>query len=317
MRHLLDLLLASGAGGVLWGVLVFADRRAGRRMRIGVGGHVRTVAMPRHRPAALPGWLRDLVRLVIGDVRGPVSHGLYATCIERHGLPGLRWALLHAGLGHRSVLWLRLQQAEASVAMLVMAATILFALGLTVVPGLLLLLPAAILAGYALPLTLVKRRAAVRRERLRMELVGMLYGLAAFVVAGRPIDRALDRLAQRPGELAYELFKARELYFKGLDLSNALSVLVARCDTVEVRDAMSLILAARDDAVDKRRIPRMLTALAETTRLGIRERRRVRLAYALLRTTALGTLLGLPLIGTALLYPVLIHTLHTLPAGGL
>src|SRR5438270_247976 len=82
-----------------------------------------------------------------------------------------------------------------------------------------LLLPAALLVGYILPLVHLRRRAAVRRERLRVELVGFLYGLAAFVVAGRPIDRALDRLAQRPGELVYELFKARELYFKGLDMA--------------------------------------------------------------------------------------------------
>jgi hypothetical protein len=53
-----------------------------------------------------------------------------------------------------------------------------------------LLLPAALLVGYVLPLVHLRRRAAVRRERLRVELVGFLYGLAAFVVAGPSTGRS-------------------------------------------------------------------------------------------------------------------------------
>ena len=312
MIHLLHLVLAAAIAAALAWVVVLREGRGGVRIRVGVGGRARLVVLARRRPARLPAWLQDLARLALGDVRGPVDPALSAPHVERAGLPGLRWRLLHAGLGHRSVAWFRLQQAEAAAAGLLGGGAVLLTLNVPLVPGGVLLLPAALLAGYALPLVHLRQRAAARRERLRVELVGVLYGLAAFVVAGRPIDRALDRLAQRPGELAHELFKARELYFKGLSMADALGVLTARCDTEEVRDAMSLVLAARDDDVDKSRIPTMLAALAETTRLGIRERRKVQVAYALLRTTALGTLLGLPVIGTALLFPVLTHALHAL-----
>jgi hypothetical protein len=310
--HLLHLVLAAAIAAALMSVVVLLEGRGGVRIRVGVGGRTRMVVLARRRPSRPPAWLQDLARRVLGDVRGPVDPALYAAPVERAGLPGLRWRLLHAGLGHRSVAWFRLQQAEAATAGLLGVGAVLLTLNVPLVPGGMLLLPAALLAGYTLPLVHLQQRAAARRERLRVELVGFLYGLAAFVVAGRPVDRALDRLAQRPGELAHELFKARELSFKGLDMAAALDVLVARCDTEEVRDAMSLVLAARDDNVDKSRVPRMLAALAETTRLGIRERRKVQVAYALLRTTALGTLLGLPVIGTALLFPVLTHALHAL-----
>jgi hypothetical protein len=312
MSHVLHFLLAAAVATALVGVLLMLEDRPGVRIRVGVGGRARLLGLPRRRPSPGPAWLRSLARLVLGDVRGPVGPALYAAHVEGAGLPGLRWRLLHAGLGHRSVAWFRLQQVEAATAGILGGAAVLQALDVPLAPGLLLLLPAALLVGYVLPHLHLRRRAAARRERLRVELCGFLYGLAAFVVAGRPIDRALDRLAQRPGELAYELFKARELYFKGLSMADALGVLVARCDTEEVRHAMSLVLAARDDDVDKSRIPKMLAALAETTRLGIRERRKVQVAYALLRTTALGTLLGLPVIGTALLFPVLTHALHAL-----
>jgi hypothetical protein len=312
LTHLLHLLLAAALAAAFAAVLLLSDGRTGVPIRVGSGGRIRTVVLARRRPPHRPAWLQDLLRLVLGDVRGPVDPALYAARVERAGLPGLHWRLLHAGLGHRSVAWFRLQQAQATVAGLLGVGAVLLSLNLPLAPSGLLLLPAALLAGYALPLMQLTQRAAARRERLRVELVGLLYGLAAFVAAGRPLDRALDRLAQRPGELAHELFQARDLSFRGLSMAEALGVLAARCDTAEVRDALSLILAARDDAVDKRRIPRMLAALAETTRLGIRERRKVQVAYALLRTTALGTLLGLPVIGTALLFPVLSHALHVL-----
>ncbi len=312
MIHVLHLVLAVGTSAILVGGTFVLESGAGARMRAGVSGRARVIVLPRQRSWFLSPRVQGLAHLVVGDVQGPAGAGLYLARVQRTGLPGLRWKLLHAGFGHRSVAWLRLQQAEMVAAVFIGGLALLSALDALQPTVLALLLAVALAVGYVLPLARLEHRAMARRERLRVELVGFLYGLAAFVAAGRPLDRALDRLAQRPGELAYELFKARELYFQGLDMAEALGVLVARCDTEEVRDAMSLVLAARSDDVDKTRIPRMLAALADTTRMGLRERRKVRLAYALVRTTALGTLLGLPVIGTALLYPVVVHTLHTL-----
>jgi Flp pilus assembly protein TadB len=234
-----------------------------------------------------------------------------ATRAATAGLPGLRWRLLHAGLADRhGVPWFRLRQAEAVAAFLLLAAAALVALHrpLTLLVP---LSPVCLVLGYVLSLEMLRRLAAQRQERLRVELVRLLYGLAIFVAAGRPVDRALDRLAVRPGELAHELFLARQRQARGMDMNESLRVLAARCGGEEIREAVSLLIAARGDAVALDRVPAMLRALAESVRAHIRARRRAELARAMLRATAYGTLCGLPVIATTVLYPALHAVLQT------
>jgi len=147
-------------------------------------------------------------------------------------------------------------------------------------------------------------------------LVTFLYGLAALVVRGRPVERALDRLALRPGELAREVAFARELHVNGVPMGETLEVLAARCGSEEVREAMSLIAATLGGAVALDRAAAMFKDLAGSVRVMIDEKRREELAYAVLRATALGTAFGLPIVGVTLLYPVLASALRTFLGGG-
>lgn len=288
---------------------------SGTRMRTGLGRRARTIVLPRPRRGRLATLWADLVRAVLGDTRGPVGPALIARQPTTEGISRLRWLLLHAGYGHRSVAWLRRQQVKAMLAALLLGSVVPLALGLAPVT-LLLLVPPALLVGYHLPLLALRRLAATRRARLRIELVTFLYGLAALVVRGRPVERALDRLALRPGELAREVAFARELHVNGVPMAEALEVLAARCGSEEVREAMSLIAATLGGAVPLERAAAMFKDLAGSVRVMIDEKRREELAYAVLRATALGTVLGLPIVAVTLLYPILATALRTFLGGG-
>ena len=98
-------------------------------------------------------------------------------------------------------------------------------------------------------------------------------------------------------------------------MDEALEILAARCGGEEVRDAMSLVAAALDGEVTLERAATMFKDLAGSVRVMIDERRREELAYAVLRATALGTVLGLPIVGTTLLYPVIANAVRTFTGG--
>jgi Flp pilus assembly protein TadB len=279
--------------------------------------------LPRRRAlaAVLARTWRPLYRVLVLEGRGPAGAGLFAEhapLVRGEGLrvrhlfedvEHLRWRLLHAGLGEtRSVNWLRRQQLGAGTVLALVCGVVTWRLAL---PPLVLLVavPLSYLTGAFVVLAWLARLAAARRDRLRVELVGILYALAAFAVAGRPVDRALDRIAERPGELAREIRMARLSHFRtGVPMDVALRILVARCDTLEVEVAMGIIIAARGGEIA--RLHRVLVDLAEETRRQIGEARKVRLAYAVIRSTALGTFLSLPILGITLLFPVLGGMLH-------
>ncbi len=316
IAHLiLALLAALAAGGLILAAPALVTGLTGARIRAGLGRRARTIALPRPHRGRLAGLRADIARAVLGDTRGPVGPGLVARRPAEVGIPRLRWLLLHAGGGRRSIAWLRLQQAEATLAALVVAGAIGLAWGLTPTASL-LLAPPALLAGQRLPLLVLARRARARRARLRIELVTVLYGLAALVVRGRPVERALDRLALRPGDLAQEVAFARELHFDGTPMDEALEILAARCGSEEVRDAMSLVAAALGGAVALERAAAMFKDLADSISHAIDEGRKEELAYAILRFTGLGTILGLFIAGTTVLYPVLAQALRSLVPGG-
>ncbi len=310
----LALLIALAAGGLVLTAPVLGAG-AGTRIRAGVGRRARTVVLPRARRGRLATLYADLLRALLGDARGPVGPGLVGRRADEAGVPRLRWLLLHAGQGHRSIAWLRRQQAEATLVALLPAATLALALGAGPVVAL-PLMPLAVVAGYHLPLLILRRQATARRARLRLELVTFLYGLAALVVRGRPVERALDRLALRPGELAREVAFARELHANGVPMGEALEILAARCGGEEVRDAMSLMAATLGGVVALERAATMFGDLAGSVGAAIEEGRKEELAYAVLRATALGTVLGLPIVGTTVLYPVLAAALRSFLGGG-
>ncbi len=315
LAHLALALVAAVGVGALVLVAPVPSSGSGTRIRAGVGRRARTIVLPRPRRGPLVTLWADLARALLGETRGPVGPGLVARRPATEGIPRLRWLLLHAGYGHRSVAWLRRQQATALLAALLLGGVLPLALGVEPF-ALLLLAPPALLAGYQLPLLALRRLAAARQARLRLELVTFLYGLAALVVRGRPVERALDRLALRPGELAREVAFARELHVNGVPMAEALEVLAARCGSEEVREAMSLIAATFGGAVPLERAALMFKDLAGGVRVMIDEQRREELAYAVLRATALGTALGLPIVGVTLLYPVLSTALRTFLGGG-
>jgi len=311
----LALLAALAAGGLVLAAPAFSVGGAGTRIRAGIGRRARTIVLPRSQHGRLATLRADLARVLLGDTRGPVGPGLVARRPAEVGIPRLRWLLLHAGQGQRSIGWLRVQQAEATGAALLLGVVTPLALGIAPL-ALALLAPLCLIAGYHLPLLLLRRQVRVRRTRLRLELVTLLYGLAALVVRGRPVERALDRLALRPGELAREVAFARDLHFEGTPMDEALEILAARCGGEEVRDAMSLVAAALGGEVTLERAATMFKDLAGSVRVMIDERRREDLAYAVLRATALGTALGLPIVGTTLLYPVIANAVRAFTGGG-
>jgi len=315
MRLILALCAALVTGGLVLVAPVLTAGLTGPRIRAGIGRHARIIALPRPRRGRVAALRADLVRAVLGDTHGPVGPGLVARRPAAAGIPRLRWLLLHAGDGQRSIAWLRLQQVEATVAALVIAGATGLALGL--VPATYCLLaPLALLAGQRVPLLVLARRARTRRARLRIELVTFLYGLASLVVRGRPVERALDRLALRPGELAREVAFARDLHFDGTPMDEALEILAARCGSEEVRDAMSLIAATLGGAVALERAAAMFKDLADSISHAIDEGRKEELAYAVLRFTGVGTILGLFIAGTTVLYPVLSQALRSFVHGG-
>ncbi len=316
IAHLiLALLAALVTGGLVLAPPVLTTGLTGPRIRAGVGRRARIIALPRPHRGRVVALHADLVRAVLGDTRGPVGLGLVARRPAEAGIPRLRWLLLHAGDGQRSIAWLRLQQVEATVAALVIAGATGLALGFAPATYF-LLAPLALLAGQRVPLFVLARRAKARRARLRIELVTFLYGLASLVVRGRPVERALDRLALRPGELAREVAFARDLHFDGTPMDEALEILAARCGSEEVRDAVSLVAATLGGAVALERAAAMFKDLADSISHAIDEGRKEELAYAVLRFTGLGTILGLFIAGTTVLYPVLSQVLRSFVHGG-
>lgn len=311
VAHLaLALVAGLAAGGLVLAVPSLAGVR-GPRIRAGIGRRARTVTLPGARHGWLSTVCADLRRAVFGDTRGPVGPGIVARRPAQDGIPRLRWVLLHAGQGQRSIAWLRRQQATATLATLLIGGALTLALDLTPLASL-VLVPPALVVGYHFPLVVLRRQARARRARLRGELVTFLYGLAALVVRGRPVERALDRLAQRPGELAREVAFARELHFSGVSMAETLEVLAARCGSEEVRDAMSLVAATLGGTVPLERAAAMFKDVADSVRHAIEEGRREDLAYAVLRSTGIGTLFGLFIAGTTVLYPVLSQALRSL-----
>jgi len=315
MRLILALCAALVTGGLVLAAPVLTAGLTGPRIRAGIGRHARIIALPRPRRGRVVALRADLVRAVLGDTRGPVGPGLVARRPAEAGVSRLRWLLLHAGDGQRSIAWLRRQQVEATIAALVIAGATVLALGLAPTTDL-LLAPPALLAGQRVPLLVLTRRARARRARLRIELVTFLYGLASLVVRGRPVERALDRLALRPGELAREVAFARDLYFDGTPMDEALEILAARCGSEEVRDAVSLVAATLGGAVALERAAAMFKDLADSISHAIDEGRKEELAYAVLRFTGVGTILGLFIAGTTVLYPVLSQALRSFVHGG-
>ncbi len=314
-RLVLALFAALVAGGLVLAVPALVTGLAGTRIRAGLGRRARIIALPRRHRGRGAALRADIARAVLGDTRGPVGPGLVARRPAEAGIPRLRWLLLHAGDGQRSIAWLRLQQVEATLAALFITGATGLALGLAPATDL-LLAPPALLAGQRLPLLVLARRARARRARLRIELVTFLYGLASLVVRGRPVERALDRLALRPGELAREVSFARELHFDGTPMDEALEILAARCGSEEVRDAASLVAASLGGAVALERAAAMFKDLADSIGHAIDEGRKEELAYAVLRFTGLGTILGLFIAGTTVLYPVLSQAMRSLVHGG-
>jgi len=312
--HLLHLLQALVAGGVIAGVGVLVRGGPATRMRIGVGGRIRTLALPRSRSFGARRFIDRLRVALLGeDGRAPVGAGLAGTRVATQGLPALRWPLLHAGLGHRSLLWFRVKQCEGGVTAAALGAG--FAVTLAHRP--VALLGPVVLVTFTLGCLLSERAlarlAAARRRRLCVQLVSLLYGLGASIAGGRPVAVALDRVAVRQGELFREVYRARQLEAYGVKRSEALAALVVRCDTPEVQTAVSLILTVDEGKLAGERAPALLRELATMTRTAIRERRKVELAYALLRSTAIGTVSALPVLGTVILYPVLSRLLTVVP----
>jgi len=243
--------------------------------------------------------------------RAPVGAGLAGTRVATQGLPALRWRMLHAGMGERSLVWFRVKQLEIGLTAAALGAGIAIALHR---PALLVpIVPVTFAVGVVLPERSLARLAATRRQRLCIELVALLYALGAYIAGGRPVPVALDRVALRRGELFREVYRARELEARGVKRSEALAALVVRCDTPEVRTAVSLILTVDEGKITGERVPLMFRDLAAMTRATIRERRKVELAYALLRSTAIGTLSALPVLGAVILYPVVNRLLTLAP----
>lgn len=313
MIHLLHLLQALVAGGIVAGVGVLVQGGPATRMRIGMGGRIRTLTLPRSRSFGARRFGDHLRLALLGeDARAPVGAGLAGTQVATQGLPALRWRLLRAGLGHRSLLWFRVKQLEVGLTAAALGAGFVLALHR---PAALLgpVVPLAFIVGCLVPERALARLATARRRRLCVQLVSLLYGLGASIAGGRPVAVALDRVAVRQGELFREVYRARQLEAYGVKRSEALAALVIRCDTPEVQTAVSLILTVDEGKLAGERVPVLFRELAAMTRTAIRERRKIELAYALLRSTAIGTVSALPVLGTVILYPVLSRLLTVFP----
>lgn len=276
----------------------------GTRILVGTGADAHAVPLRRPGDGALERLWRELLLLLLGEERGPVDRSLTTATIEREGIPGLRWRLLHAGRGDTTILAFRARQGLYA---LVLASLAALALAAAEVPVLFVipLLPAAgALAVYA-SLARLRREALARRARLRIQLVTVLHRLASYVARGRSVEYALDQIGRGDGELCREIAKARELHFAGQSMPEALAVMAARCDTAQVSSAASLIVEALDGGVALKEVPGMVKRLAKTTRGTVEASRKAELEYAILRMTGIGTVIGLPIILVTILYPLL------------
>jgi Flp pilus assembly protein TadB len=247
----------------------------------------------RFSAALLPWPLRLIRQILLLDARGPAAGRL-------------RWRLIHAGQ-HHSPAWVRGRQALVAgilVAVVVAGSWAGLVPSIATVP----LVAGACVAGITLPLADLSWRARARREQMRYELVPLLHALAALAAAGLTLEQGLHEAAAGEGVLAAELRRALELRSTGVGLDEALRVLAERCATPEVTAALRRIVAARRGGIG--RVSPALRELAASTRRRLRQQRRERKARALLGTTALLALLGLPPILGAVLYPVVVLALH-------
>jgi len=244
----------------------------------------------------LPRPLALLAQVLVLDAQGP-------------GARALRWRLVRAGEGQRPLAWVRRRQlAVASLFALFALLTLLSAVtGLLPAPALPVLLLLCAAAGVALPLVDLAYRARTRRERLRHELVDLLYALATLVGAGLTLESSLYEVVSTDGELAAELRAVLNLRGVGVSLDETLDLLAERCATAAVTGALRRMTTARGSGA---RMAPTLREMAEATQRDLREERRVQKARALLTTTALLALTGLPPLLVALLYPIAVAALQ-------
>jgi len=276
-----DLILSLGIGTALVG----GPLTLGRTLRGGRSplGYVRSRTR-RYGHEVLPRPISLLYELAIGDTRGPADTNLMTTEIATVGPSAMRWRLLHAGLGHTSVWRFRLRQLTVALAMLLVGIGCVV-IGLAPALSVPFVVAVAAALGWFIPLADLRARTRRRQEIFRITLVPLLLQLAAFAKAGMTLEVGMAHYARGDSILAREVRGVLKLGQSGVAFNDALDILSARCNTGEVTTTIRRIRGI--NARGRLEVGPTMINLAEATRRGVRQRRKVAAKQRLLRTTAI------------------------------
>jgi tight adherence protein C len=161
--------------------------------------------------------------------------GSISTRSKKHGEENLKKLLQGAGFYTTDPLRFLGYQAFATILLGVLF--IWFAIAGNSSPLLsIVLIAVAVLCGWILPLTFVKRRARMRAERINLDMPDLIDMLVASVEAGVAFGSALQMATRRlRGPLGEELRLTLQEQSMGLGLNDALNNMLWRQDTLSVR----------------------------------------------------------------------------------
>jgi len=276
-----DMILSLGAGSAL----VALPLTLGRTLRRGKGplGYLRGRTR-RYGREVLPGPIAALYALAIGDTRGPADTNLMTAEVVTVGPSAMRWRLLYAGLGQTTLWRFRTRQLTLTLAVLMVG---LGCISIGVLPALSapFIIAGCAALGWFLPLADLRARTKRRQELYRITLVPLLLQLAAFAKAGMTLEVGMAHYARGDSILAREIRGVLKLGQSGVTFNDAMDILAARCNTGEVTTTIGRIRGI--NARGRKDVAPAMRRLAESTRRGVRQRRKVAAKQRLLRTTAI------------------------------
>ena len=133
---------------------------------------------------------------------------------------------------------------------------------------------AAVLAGWCLPLAIVKRRARARAERIDLDMPDLIDMLVATVEAGVAFSSSLQMAAKRlRGPLGEEVRLALQEQSLGLSLNDALNNMLNRQNTASVRAFVRSLVQGEQLGVSIGQTLRTLSTEMRTLRRQLAEAR--------------------------------------------
>ena len=215
-----------------------------------------------------------------------MTAGLYTTA----PMTFLGYRVLAAVVGGGTMLWLC--SASGSSGLMLVAGTTAMAV-----------------AGWTIPMTVVRRRGELRLEEIESDLPELIDLLVVTVEAGLGFNRSLQIASQRfQGPLADELRLTLQEQRMGLSTNGSLTNMLARCETPSMRSFVRSILQGETLGVS---IGTIMRNLATETRKRRRQTAEERANKAPIKMLFPLILLMFPSLFIVLLYPALYTFVQT------